>query len=293
LAQRTEEVERLHGKLLEEKSTMMKPGSGPNDIVGLNFGGELVVKVKRSLLCQFEDSMLAGMFSGRHDDRLDRDEQGNVFLDYSPRVMSPLIDFLRLYRDVAPTGGSVMPPVVPAADHLAWCAMLEFFGLKEVLLPPTIFQGVQHNVDIDSLSGWTLFFSEPYCHATTMDDFVPPDPRLQGGSLLVGARKAGSSVLSVAAMGHFEVLTDHRKDASTTFHNGAYWYCLENKAVGFAPTEHISLSSADTYALSDRSRLSWHLTKSGGYRVGEVAELNNSKEWEKVILATHVKIPLA
>ena len=35
----------------------------------------------------FPDSMLAHMFSGRHEDTLDRDASGNVFFDYSPAVM--------------------------------------------------------------------------------------------------------------------------------------------------------------------------------------------------------------
>ena len=35
----------------------------------------------------FPDSMLAHMFSGRHEDSLDRDASGNVFFDYSPALM--------------------------------------------------------------------------------------------------------------------------------------------------------------------------------------------------------------
>ena len=41
----------------------------------------------RSLLTLCQESMLAHMFSGRHEDKVDRDASGNVFFDYSPAVM--------------------------------------------------------------------------------------------------------------------------------------------------------------------------------------------------------------
>ena len=74
--------------------------AGENDIVGLNFGGERLVKVKRSLLLQFKGSLLAQLFSAPRAALLDRDDQGNIFLDYSASVMMPLIEFLRLNRDM-------------------------------------------------------------------------------------------------------------------------------------------------------------------------------------------------
>ena len=36
------------------------------------------------------------------EDKLEKDRDGNVFFDYSPHVMMPLIEYLRLYRDWAP-----------------------------------------------------------------------------------------------------------------------------------------------------------------------------------------------
>merc|ERR1719245_1825361 len=131
---------------------MHKLGAGRSDVVGLNFGGEQVVRVKRSILLQFAGSMLASMFSGRYEDQLDWDEHGNVFLDYSAGIMMPLVEFLRLRRDV---GGAEQVPVpeIEGQKQEAWMAMLTFFGLKDALYPTstTAFRGVHLDVKIADL----------------------------------------------------------------------------------------------------------------------------------------------
>merc|ERR1719510_1421162 len=95
--------------------------AGRNDLIGLNLGGERVVKVKRSLLLQIEGSMLASMFSGRYEEQLDRDEHGNVFFDYSASVMMPLIEFLRLSRDTGCTEHVPLPQIESERQE-AWMA---------------------------------------------------------------------------------------------------------------------------------------------------------------------------
>lgn len=281
LQEMTRETERLRAELDEEKTTMLKVGAGNNDLIGLNFGGERTVTVKRSLLLQFEGSTLAAMFSGRYDHQLDHDKEGNVFLDYSPSVMVPLIDFLRLYRDAPKDVQLPSPP-----DIEAWVAMLDFFGLKDIFQPTTTFSGIRTNVPINSLRGWTQFFCKPYSHPTTLADFVPP---VQGNALLMGARKAGSDVLAVAAMGHSDVITSSRQYATTKEHNGVYWYCFDSKSVGFAPNTTIIFSPADAHDKSCGLRLSWHLNGNGGYRVGNAFPVS-STEWEKVIFVASVSL---
>jgi len=293
LHQQAEEVEQSRDELAEEKMKMMKVACGRSDLVGLNFGGERTMMVKRSLLLQFEQSTLATMFSGRYEDQLDRDKDGNVFLDYSPAIMAPLIDYLRLHRDVAP-GRPVQWPSVPYEYHSSWEAMLDFFGLSPALdKPTTTFSGIKNEVPISSLHGWTMFFCQPYNHASSMSDFVPPAD-LQGSALLVGARLARSEVLHVAAMGRADVITATRNNGTTRKHNGVHWYCYDWNSFGFAPSSKLKLSQADTFEPSCESRLSWHLTGTGGYRAGEVVTdmLNgNGTSWEKVIFVADVTLP--
>mmetsp|Transcript_97656 Transcript_97656/g.237477 ORF Transcript_97656/g.237477 Transcript_97656/m.237477 type:complete len:227 (+) Transcript_97656:2-682(+) len=217
--------------------------------------------------------MLASMFSGRHEDRLDKDKDGHIFLDFSPNIMMPLIEHLRVVRDTPPEETLHMPDI-QASDRKAWDSMLLFFGLRDYLTTTTTFKGVQRDVKIGSLKGWTLFFCKPYSHKTTLDDFKPPVEH-SGNTLLVGARKPGAEALAVAAMGLTSVVTERRDDQSTRFHNGVHWYCSMasgHMSIGFAPNGTIDLQNHDIAQRDDPLRLSWALNLLGPHI-----------PWEKVI----------
>lgn len=296
LARRETELRCSREELENEKETMRKDVTG-NDLVSINMGGEKFVTVKRSLLWQFEGTMLERMFSGRHEDTMDRDSQGRVFFDYSPHVMMPLIDFLRLHRDRQPNDQKA--PRLPdspreKSQKEAWHLMLDFFGFGLLQFRTSIgFAGVRTEVPIDELTGWVLFFCEPYKHCTRMEDFVPTD-NLRGRSLLVGARRAGSQTLEVAAMGNVDVLTAERDDDSVIEHNGAYWYCWREKAFGFAPDPDVWLNQwgLDASNVNGDKRLSWNLAPyCGGYRAGSNTNLYHTSTYEKVLFIGNAAIP--
>ncbi|GFS15956.1 BTB/POZ domain-containing protein KCTD7-like [Elysia marginata] len=67
-------------------------------IINLNVGGQLYM-TRLSTLLKFSDSMLAAMFSGRH--QIDKDKDGNFFLDSNGQVFSHILEFLR-YGTVPP-----------------------------------------------------------------------------------------------------------------------------------------------------------------------------------------------
>merc|ERR1719324_2246882 len=159
--------------------------------------------------------MLARMFSGRYEDNLDRDKDGNAFVDYSSRVMNNLIRYLRLVRDAVPGTALVMYPEVSPEDRAETSAMLRFFGLSHCFT--TMFVGIQNDVEISTLSGWSMLCSKPYSHPTIMEDFRVPEG-LAGTALLLGARRRGSGLLAVAAMGRVEVVTDERESDEPQLH---------------------------------------------------------------------------
>eukprot|EP00929_Paragymnodinium_shiwhaense_P091196 TRINITY_DN51227_c0_g1_i1.p1 TRINITY_DN51227_c0_g1~~TRINITY_DN51227_c0_g1_i1.p1 ORF type:complete len:347 (-),score=101.84 TRINITY_DN51227_c0_g1_i1:140-1180(-) len=274
-----EEVKLAREKLEDEKARMQKTGIGASDLVGLNFGGQEVVTVKRSLLLQCEDSFLAAMFSGRHEDTLDRDSQGNVFLDYSPSVMLPLIEYLRLKRDAAPED-AVSLPDIPECNLKAWDSMLRVFMLSDNLQPPFVFSGIRQELKISELHGWTMFFCEPYSHATKIEDFTPPGD-MPVSALLVGERKAKSDTLAVAAMGNADFIITHlRVDADIFTHNGVSWCFPFDVYCGFG----------FDFDLGD-SALLWKMDGEGGDCAAGVTDLEQSTEWEKVIFASKASIP--
>mmetsp|Transcript_111447 Transcript_111447/g.355667 ORF Transcript_111447/g.355667 Transcript_111447/m.355667 type:complete len:243 (+) Transcript_111447:3-731(+) len=94
-------------------------------IIGVNMGGH-VIQVKRDLFLQLDGNKLSAMVS-RWWSGLDRDEAGNVFFDYSPEVMMPLIEWLRELRDTIP-GQPVSPAHVQEPYRLAFVKMMLCFS---------------------------------------------------------------------------------------------------------------------------------------------------------------------
>merc|ERR1719323_1158911 len=117
--------------------------------------------------------------------------------------------------------------------------MLTFLGLKDALYPTTILRGVHLNVKIADLRGWTMFFSRPYSHASSIEDFTPPRD-MPGNALLVGARRTGSDTLAIAAMGQAEKVTAETVVGTPREHNGVWWFCRPGLSVGFLPRATIA-----------------------------------------------------
>ena len=92
---------------------------GASNTVMIDVGGEKVIKVKRELFSVAGDNMFASMFSEPWNEV---DEKGRFFVDYSPQVFVPLIEFLRLVRDSEP--GKPCPVVVSPEYRRAWIRMM-------------------------------------------------------------------------------------------------------------------------------------------------------------------------
>ena len=104
----------------------------PSDVLQLNVGGQTNIAVLRSTLTQFEGSMLASKFSGRWDDSIEKDKDGNYFIDQDPELFLKLISFMRLcvnrtsHDDV---------PISPPKPTLEFCIMLDHYDLMQALYP--------------------------------------------------------------------------------------------------------------------------------------------------------------
>lgn len=131
--------------------------------------------------------------------------------------------------------------------------------------------GVQTNVPESTLiaGGWTLCYDQNYAHPVTTAE-------VQGCGLrthvLVGAKaSAGAATLLLLAAGlSGNALRPTSSTSVAYLENGAYWYHMEGRSVGFAESSVIKLDHADAEAryASCAERLSWHLQGSGGFRAG-------------------------
>ena len=76
--------------------------------------------MKPELFSAAGGNKFASMFSERWPSELD--QEGRFFVDYSPQVFMPLIEFLRLARDSEP--GAFAPVVVDPPYRRAWIRMM-------------------------------------------------------------------------------------------------------------------------------------------------------------------------
>eukprot|EP01126_Amoeba_proteus_P042509 TRINITY_DN4621_c0_g1_i2.p2 TRINITY_DN4621_c0_g1~~TRINITY_DN4621_c0_g1_i2.p2 ORF type:complete len:189 (+),score=65.07 TRINITY_DN4621_c0_g1_i2:71-568(+) len=99
LAKAEEQLKKEKEEFMEERlkwekeiNLVCKYNKDVEDIIELNVGGT-VVETTRTTLTSVSDSMLAAMFSGRHE--LKKDNQGRYFLDRDPEVFKYVLSFLR------------------------------------------------------------------------------------------------------------------------------------------------------------------------------------------------------
>jgi len=233
-----QQIQKDREHLEAEKATMMSNGVGSNNLVGLNFRGEKTMVMKRSVLCQVEGSMLAAMFSGRYENNLDYDRDGNVYVGYPPSVMVPLMDWLTACQD-APTEAQCPHVDIPTCQQTIWDGVVKFFGLESVPAPPSLqmFNGVKRNLKISDLEGWHLALCKHCTELTTMADFSLPGIS-HDSPVLVGAKKPSEDRLLVAAIGRLDVIAS--QDNQDRHHNNVYW-SLNDRVLAFCE-EQVGIS---------------------------------------------------
>lgn len=105
---------------------------GDDDVIQLNVGGHRDIAVLRRTLTQFEDSMLAVKFSGRWDDSIEKDRDGNIFIDQDPKDFITLIGYLRLRMNNH--SRQVAYKHLPNPTY-SFCSMLEYYNLMPGVYP--------------------------------------------------------------------------------------------------------------------------------------------------------------
>ena len=98
-----------------------------DDVISLNIGGKNMA-ASRSTLCQVEGLLLASMFSGRWEDRLKKDKQGNVLLDFNPDCFKLILNYLRAKKTETPRS-QTKKPKPPEEEKSNYWNLVEYLGL--------------------------------------------------------------------------------------------------------------------------------------------------------------------
>ena len=120
----------INGVDLEKQ---LMAGRMPGDILELDVGGTRI-RVKRSTLCQCEDSLLAAHFSGRWDDNVDKVEEA-FFINEPPELFIGLVDFLRLKEIEIPSWPAMLPEAL--RQSLNFRRLVDYYGVTSLVFSDT------------------------------------------------------------------------------------------------------------------------------------------------------------
>jgi hypothetical protein len=87
------QLEMDHEELEQETSTS-KPVDH-TDIFQLNVGGEIIITTRQTLM-KISESTLSILFNGQWDQKLQTDQNGNIFFDFNPILFRHLLDQLQI-----------------------------------------------------------------------------------------------------------------------------------------------------------------------------------------------------
>jgi hypothetical protein len=159
-------------------------------------------------------------------------------------------------------------------------------GVCRALLLYT-FSGVQQNVPVASLSGWTQCYSDLYSNSST--NLTTIQASCNQAQLMLACRPVGAT--SLTAVGYApraDVLFDTGTGNVTHNANGVGWYYNGNWSWGFVQAgDAVNRNSCDIATTgTNGARLCWHTAAgniNGGYRCGVTTGLNGSTVWERLV----------
>jgi hypothetical protein len=103
-----------------------------DDILKINAGGTIFT-VRRETLTQVKGSRLEVLFSGRWENRLLRDEDGNIFIDVDSDCFKKILDYLYMIKLSASAPSDAFKVEIPADGDEMTDLYVDFFGIGDEL----------------------------------------------------------------------------------------------------------------------------------------------------------------
>eukprot|EP00210_Caulerpa_lentillifera_P004856 g4636.t1 len=131
----SEERERLDN----ERETMQLVPVSNDELIHMNVGGTIIT-AKRGVLRVFEGSVLDLIFSGRWEDRIVRDNEGRVFLDYDPDLFRVILRYLSAIHTYGAAAEHLEIRPIPNHLEAEFRLMLAHLGLHKLIQPTVQFK---------------------------------------------------------------------------------------------------------------------------------------------------------
>ena len=100
-----------------------------DDVVEINSGG-MIISAKRSTLTQLKGTRVEALFSGRWDNKLQRDSNERIFLDVNPVCFQAIVDFLNELT-ISSEDDPPSPPSVDEEHEHILKHQLDLFGMRQ------------------------------------------------------------------------------------------------------------------------------------------------------------------
>ena len=90
-------------------------------------------------------------------------------------------------------------------------------------------------------------------------------------------------ILRVVACSNCLSITTQTTLNQPVYSGSAYWYFTQDYSFGFSPDSRIIQLRADIHDQNSNQRLSWHLDTNGGWRLGNLVNLDNNAAYSKKV----------
>ena len=91
------------------------PDVSEDDLIEINAGGKIIA-AKRGVLTQRKGTRLEALFSGRWEQKLQRDNSGRIFLDVNPKAFRAIVDWLNM-MSISSEDDCPEPPTVDVENE--------------------------------------------------------------------------------------------------------------------------------------------------------------------------------
>jgi hypothetical protein len=179
LVERERALEKQIAAFEKEKKTVCGDAA-PNDVLHLNVGGTKMAVLRRTLT-SVPGSMLASKFSGRWDDSMERDREGNFFVDQPFPVFELMVNYLRAKACQTPDAPPLKSPHLTTATSVTkadFLRMVEYYGMTLGIHPAKIelYSKTPNKVEYSdelsvNASEWATFGIVPQGHVLKIKSF--------------------------------------------------------------------------------------------------------------------------
>jgi hypothetical protein len=124
----------------EKEKTVVCGAAAPGDVLHLNVGGTKTAVLRRTLT-SIPGSMLASKFSGRWDESMERDREGDIFIDQPFPVFELMVNYLRAKACQTPNAPPLTSPnfnKITSVTKVDFHRMVEYYGMTLGIHPVKI-----------------------------------------------------------------------------------------------------------------------------------------------------------